>query len=45
MEKLITDMLNWAVVTESELRKREIIHTEFGEDLSWNIFAMSGSIP
>jgi pimeloyl-ACP methyl ester carboxylesterase len=35
MEKLITDMLNWAVVTESELRKREIIHTEFGEDLSW----------
>ncbi len=35
MEKLITDMLNWAGVTESELRKREIIHTEFGEDLSW----------
>lgn len=35
MEKLITDMMVWAGVTESELRERRVIHTDFGEDLSW----------
>ena len=35
MEKLIMDMMKWANVTEAELEAREIIHTEFGEDLSW----------
>ncbi len=35
MEKLITDMLGWAGVTEPELQERGIIHTDFGEDLSW----------
>lgn len=35
MEKLITDMMGWAGVTEPELQERGIIHTDFGEDLSW----------
>lgn len=35
MEKLIEDMMAWAGVTETELRKRKEIPTEFGETLSW----------
>ena len=35
MEKLITDMLKWANVTEQELESKGVIHTDFGEDLSW----------
>lgn len=35
MEKLIMDMMKWAKVTEAELEAQGIIHTEFGEDLSW----------
>lgn len=35
MEKLITDMMKWSNVTESELESEGIIHTDFGEDLSW----------
>lgn len=35
MEKLITDMMAWANVTEDELRSRGMIYTSFGEDLSW----------
>lgn len=35
MEKLITDMMGWAGVTEPELQECGIIHTAFGEDLSW----------
>jgi len=36
MEKLILDMMKWANVTEDELRTKLIIHTDFGEDLSWD---------
>ena len=36
MDKLITDMMKWANVTESELESEGIIHTDFGEDLSWD---------
>ena len=36
MERLITDMMRWANVTEAELEARGVIHTAFGEDLSWN---------
>ena len=36
MEKLIGDMMLWANVSEEELRDRGVIHTDFGEDLSWN---------
>jgi pimeloyl-ACP methyl ester carboxylesterase len=35
MEKLITDMMQWANVTEKELKSKGVIHTAFGEDLSW----------
>ena len=35
MEKLIADMMEWANVTEAELRSKGVIHTAFGEDLSW----------
>ncbi|MBQ9007986.1 MAG: alpha/beta hydrolase [Clostridia bacterium] len=35
MEKLITDMMGWANVSEAELRAKGRISTSFGEDLSW----------
>ena len=35
MEQLIADMMAWANVTEDELKEKGIIHTSFGEDLSW----------
>ena len=35
MEKLITDMIQWANITEAELKHKGTIHTAFGEDLSW----------
>ncbi len=36
MEKLITDMMMLAKVTEYELRGKKEIQTDFGETLSWN---------
>ena len=35
MEKLIFDMMEQVNVTESTLKKKNVIHTDFGEDLSW----------
>jgi len=35
MEKLIIDMMRWANVTEQELESKGLVHTDFGEDLSW----------
>lgn len=35
MEKLITDMMLWADVTEKELQDKQEIETSFGETLSW----------
>ncbi len=35
MERLITDMMGWANVTEEELRIQGEIGTNFGETLSW----------
>ena len=35
LEHLIKNMLNWANVTETELRQKGTIATEFGETLSW----------
>lgn len=35
MEKLITDMMQWAGVTEEQLQKEKEIKTSFGEVLSW----------
>ena len=36
IEKLIADMMVWAGVTDEELKRRRVIHTSFGEDLSWD---------
>ena len=36
LEKLISDMINWAGTSESELEKRKIIPVDFGDDLSWD---------
>lgn len=36
MEKLITDMMAWASVTEDKLKRQGVLHTTFGEDLSWD---------
>lgn len=35
MERLIANMMAWANVTETQLQEQSVIHTEFGEDLSW----------
>jgi len=45
MEKLITDMMRWANVTEAELEARGVIHTAFGEDLSWDYLRYVRSHP
>ena len=36
MEKLIVNMMLWANVTEADLKAKGVIHTDFGEDLSWD---------
>ena len=36
MERLITDMMDWANVTEDKLKEKGMIHTSLGEDLSWD---------
>ncbi|MBQ0071803.1 MAG: alpha/beta hydrolase [Spirochaetales bacterium] len=36
MERLISDMMAWSGVTEAQLQEERIIHTSFGEDLSWD---------
>lgn len=45
MEKLIGDMMTWAKVTETELKARSVISTEFGEDLSWDYLSYVRSHP
>lgn len=35
MEKLIKDMMLWANVSETELQEKQVIETDFGENLSW----------
>ena len=35
MERLICDMMRLANVSEAELKSRGVIHTDIGEDLSW----------
>ena len=45
MERLITDMMRWADVTEAELEARGMIHTTFGEDLSWDYLRYVRSHP
>ena len=45
MERLITDMMAWANVTEDELKKKGIIHTSFGESLSVSELCARASNP
>ena len=45
MEKLIGDMMLWAGVTGAELEARGVIHTDFGEDLSWDYLRYVRSHP
>ena len=45
MEKLITDMMTWAGVTEGELRERGEIATAFGETLSWEYLSWAREHP
>lgn len=35
MERLIEDMMAWAAVSEDDLLKKGVVHTAFGEDLSY----------
>lgn len=46
MEKLITDMMKWANVTEEALEREKEIKTNFGQTLSWEYlnFAKENSI-
>ena len=45
MEKLIGEMMRWAGVTTAELEAKGIIHTDFGEDLSWEYLRYVRSHP
>jgi len=45
MEKLICDMIQWANVTEEELRSKGVISTGFVEDLSWDYLCYVRSHP
>ena len=38
-------MMKWARVTEAELEAQGVIHTEFGEDLSWEYLSYVRSHP
>lgn len=45
MEKLITDMMMWANVTEDELKDKKEIQTAFGETLSWEYLCYAKEHP
>lgn len=45
MEKLISDMMIWANVSEELLREKRIIKTGFGEDLSWEYLEYARNNP
>ena len=45
MEKLIVDMMEWANVTEQELESKGVVHTDYGEDLSWEYLSYVRSHP
>ena len=45
MVKLIRDMMNYARVSENELKKRGKIRTDLGEDLSWEYYTFAKDHP
>lgn len=45
MEKLISDMMMWANVSEQELQEKQTIETEFGETLSWEYLSYVKNTP
>ena len=45
MEALISDMMEWANVTEAELAERGEVRTDFGETLSWDYLCFIRSHP
>lgn len=45
MERLICDMMTCANVTEDELKERGVIHTSYGEDLSWEYLCYAREHP
>ena len=45
MERLITDMMIWANVTEDELCRKKEISTDFGETLSWEYLCYARKHP
>ena len=45
MEKLIFDMMQWANVTEEDLKEQGCIQTAFGETLSWEYLCWVRSHP
>lgn len=45
MERLITDMMQWAGVSEAQLEERKEIPTDFGETLSWEYLCYVRSNP
>ena len=45
MERLIYRMMGWANVTESQLRQRQTIQTDFGQTLSWEYLCWAKAHP
>ena len=45
MEKLITESMQWANISEAELKAKGLVHTAFGEDLSWEYLCYVRSHP
>ena len=45
MGKLITNMMIWANINEDELKDQGVMHTSFGEDLSWEYLCYVRSHP
>ena len=45
MEKLITDMMKWSNVTESDLQSKKESPTKFGETLSWDYLCYMREYP
>ena len=38
LEKLISDMITWAGITEEELKERKVVPVSFGDDLEWDYY-------